>query len=60
MVCSVCLLVYYSKTYEWISMKYSGLIKDGTSNMPLNFGSDLWPLQRFVFVCLLAGLLKKL
>ena len=41
-------------------MKFSGLIEDGTSNMPLNFGSDQWPLRRFVFVCLLAGLLKKL
>ena len=41
-------------------MKFSGLIEDGTSNMPLNFGNDLWPLQRFVSVCLLAGLLKKL
>ena len=25
-------------------MKFSGLIVDGTSYMPLNFGSDLWPL----------------
>ena len=41
-------------------MKFSGLIEDGTSNMSLNFGSNLWPLRRFVFVCLLAGLLKKL
>ena len=41
-------------------MKFSGLIEDSTSNMPLNFGSDLWPLWRFVFVSLLAGLLKKL
>ena len=41
-------------------MKFSGLPEDGTSNMPLNFGSDLWPLRRFAFVCLLAGLLKKL
>ena len=41
-------------------MKFSEKIKDGTSNMPLNFGSDMWPLRRFVFVCLLAGLLKKL
>ena len=41
-------------------MNFSGLIEDGTSNMPLNFGSDLWPLWRFVFVYLLAGLLKKL
>ena len=56
----VCLLVYYSKNCEWISMKFSGLIEDGTSNMPLNFSSDPWPLRRFVFVCLLAGLLKKL
>ena len=22
-------------------------IEDGTSNEPLNFGSDLWPWQRF-------------
>ena len=56
----VCLLVYYSKNYEWVSMKLSGLIEDGTSNMPLNFGSDLCPLRKFVFVCLLAGLLEKL
>ena len=41
-------------------MKFSELIEDGTSNMPLNFGSDLRPLRRFVFVFLLAGLLKKL
>ena len=41
-------------------MKFSGLIEDGTSNLPLNFGSDLWHLRSFVFVCLLAGLLKKL
>ena len=39
----VCLSVckYYSKTYEWISMKFSGKIEGGTSNKPLNFGSDL-------------------
>ena len=43
----VCLLVclpvcyqYYSKTYEWISIKFSGKIEGGTSNKPLNFGSD--------------------
>ena len=39
----VCLSVcwqYYSKTHEWISMKFSGKIEDGTSNKPLNFGSD--------------------
>ena len=41
-------------------MKFSGKIEDGTSNKPLNFVSDTWPWQRFVFVCLLAGLLKKL
>ena len=41
-------------------MKFSGFIEDGTSNMPLNFGIDLWPLRRFVFVCLVAWLLKKL
>ena len=39
-------------------MKFSGLIEDGTSNMPINFGSGLWPLRRFVFACLLARLLK--
>ena len=33
-------------------MKFSGLIEDGTSNMPLNFCSNLLPLRRFVFVCL--------
>ena len=33
-------------------MKFSGLTEDCTSNMPLNFGSDLWPLRSFVFVCL--------
>ena len=43
----VCLLESYSKTYEWISMKFSGKIEDGTSNEPLNFGSDPWPWQRF-------------
>ena len=53
-------MVYYSKNYEWISMKFSGLIEDGTSSMPLDFGSNLWPLRRFVFACLLAGLLKQL
>ena len=36
----VCLLAYCSKTYEWISMKFSVKIEDGTSNKPLNFGSD--------------------
>ena len=41
-------------------MKFSELIEDGTHNMTINFGSDLCPLRRFVFVCLLAGLLKKL
>ena len=41
-------------------MKFSGKIEDSTSNEPLNFGSDPWPLRRFAFVCLLAGLLKKL
>ena len=44
----VCLLAYYSKTYKWISMKFSGKIEDGTNNKPLNFGSDPWQ------VCLLA------
>ena len=34
-------------------MKFSGLVENGTCNMPLNFGSDLWPLWKFVFVCLL-------
>ena len=41
-------------------MKFSGKIEDGTNNDPLNFGSDLWPWRRFVFVCLLARLFKKL
>ena len=41
-------------------MKLSGKIEDGTSNKPLNFGSNPWPWWRFVFVCLLTGLLKKL
>ena len=40
-------------------MKFSGKIEDGASNKPLNFGSDPWSWQRFVFVCLLAGELKK-
>ena len=35
-------------------MKFSGLIEDGTSNMLIHFGSDLWPLRRFVFVCSLS------
>ena len=43
----VCLSAYYSKTYEWILMKFSGKIEDGTSNEPLNFGSDPWPWQKF-------------
>ena len=43
----VCLLAYYSKTCEWISMKFLGKIEDGTSNEPLNFISDPWPWQRF-------------
>ena len=25
-------------------MKFSGKIEDGTSNKPLNFGSDSWPV----------------
>ena len=29
-------------------MKFSGKIEDGTSNEPLNFGSDLWPWRRLV------------
>ena len=37
-------------------MKFSGKIRDDTSNKPLNFGSTPWPWRRFVFVCLLAGL----
>ena len=41
-------------------MKFSGKTEDGTSNKPLNFVSDPWPWLRFVFVCLLAGLLKML
>ena len=40
-------------------MKFSRKIEDGTSNKPLNFGSDLWPWRRFVFACLLEELLKK-
>ena len=44
----VCLLAYYSKTYEWISMNFSGKIEDGTSNETLNFGSDPWHWRRFV------------
>ena len=28
-------------------MKFSGKIEDGTSNKPLNFGSDLLPCRRF-------------
>ena len=41
-------------------MKFFGKIEDGARNNPLNFGSDMWCWQRFVFVCLLEGLLKKL
>ena len=41
-------------------MKFSGKIEDGPSNKPVNFGSNPWPWLRFVFVCLLAGLLGKL
>ena len=41
-------------------MKFSGNIEDGTSNKPLNLGSNLWRWWSFVFVCLSAGLLKKL
>ena len=37
-------------------MKFSVKLKNGTRNKTLNFGSDPWPWQRFVFVCLLAGL----
>ena len=36
---SVC-YQYYLKTYKWNSIKFSGKIKDGTSNKPLNCGSD--------------------
>ena len=32
---------------KWFSMKFSGKIEDGTSNEPLNFGSDLWPWRGF-------------
>ena len=39
----VCLLAYYSKTYEWILMKFIVKIKKGTSNKTLNFGRDPWP-----------------
>ena len=28
-------------------MKFSGKIEDGTSNEPLNFGSDPWHWRRF-------------
>ena len=31
---------YYSKTYEWTLMKFSLKTEDGTSDKPLNFGSD--------------------
>ena len=41
-------------------MKFSGKIEDDTSNKALNFGTDPWPWRRFVFICLLAGLLRKL
>ena len=47
-------------------MKFSGKIKDGTSNKTLNFGCEpnhgclLVALFFFLFVCLLAGLLKML
>ena len=34
-------------------MKYSREIEDGTSNKPLNFGSDPWP------VCLSVSILLK-
>ena len=47
----VCLLEYYSETYEWILMKFSGKIGDGTSNKPLNFGSNPW------LVCLSVSIL---
>ena len=29
-------------------MRFSGKIKDGTSNKPLNFGRSPWPWWRFV------------
>ena len=29
-------------------MKFLGKIEDGTSNDPINFGSDPWPWRRFV------------
>ena len=32
----VCLLAYYLKTYEYISVKFSGKIEDSTSNEPLD------------------------
>ena len=42
------LFAHYSKTFEWISMKFSEEIEDGTSKEPLNFGNDPWPWQRFM------------
>ena len=42
----------YSKSYERISMKFSVKIEDGTSNKPLNFGSDPWPVCLSVSILL--------
>ena len=33
-------------------MKFSGMIEDGTSNKPLNFGSDLRPVCLSVSILL--------
>ena len=33
-------------------MKFSGKIEDGTSNEPLNFGSDPWPVYLSVSILL--------
>ena len=55
LACLVCLFVCYqdySKSYERISMKFSGKIEDGTSNKALNFGSILWPVCLSVSILL--------
>ena len=41
---SICMVAGLLKSYERILMKFSGKIEDGTSNKPLNFGSDVWPV----------------
>ena len=33
-------------------MEFAGKIEDGTSNNPLNFGSDLWPVCLSVSILL--------